>query len=228
MKVSGNGHGYGYGALKAYQEVRMMILKRELSPGAPVVAVEIAGRLGLSRMPVREALTRLEAEKLVRVVPRRGVFVRVLTPDEVRNDYEAAEALEGMIAYLAAQNMDRPTLTRLLRLIKGIDRELARPDPDFDTWLGLDEEFHDTIVSRCSNELLAGIRRQIYSRIEMSRLSMDPWYADKKKSNVAHAAIYEALARRDAEAARRTTEKHWKRARDAYLEAVRRKKSRRR
>jgi DNA-binding GntR family transcriptional regulator len=223
-----DGRGYGHGALRVYHEVRMMILRRELPPGAPVVAVEIARRLGLSRMPVREALTRLEAEKLVRVVPRRGVFVRILAPDEVRNDYEAAEALEGMIAYLAAPNMDRATLARLRRLITGMDRELARAQPDFDTWLSLDEAFHDTIISRCNNELLAGIRRQIYSRIEMSRLSMNPWYADKKKSNIAHRAIYDALARHDAERARRTTEKHWKRARDAYLKVVQRKKRARR
>ncbi len=221
MKVRGN--GYGYSALRAYQEVRMMILKRELPPGAPVVAVEIAKRLGLSRMPVREALTRLETEKLVRVVPRRGVFVRVLTPDEVRADYEAAEALEGMSAYLAAPKMDRRTLTHLRRLIGGMDRELAKPEPDFDTWLALDEEFHDTIISRCDNEFLVGVRSQIYSRIEMSRLSMEPWYSDKKKSNVAHRAIYDALTRRDAKAARRTTEKHWKRARDAYLKVAHRK-----
>jgi DNA-binding GntR family transcriptional regulator len=224
MKVNGNGHGYGHGALKAYQEVRIMILKRELPPGAPVVAVEIARRLGLSRMPVREALTRLQAEKLVRVVPRRGVFVRILTPEEVRNDYEAAEALEGMIAYLAAPNMDRAALAHLRRLIAGMDRELARPEPDFDTWLSLDEEFHDTIISRCNNELLAGIRRQIYSRIEMARMSMDPWYADKKMSSVAHRAIYQAFACHDAERARRTTEKHWKRSRDEYLNLVQRRK----
>ncbi len=222
MKVNGN--GYGYGALRAYQEVRMMILKRDLPPGAPVVAVEIARRLGLSRMPVREALTRLEAEKLVRVIPRRGVFVRILTADEVRNDYEAAEALEGMIAYLAAPNMDRKTLARLRQMIAGMDRELAKAEPDFDTWLALDEEFHDTIISRCDNEFLAGVRGQIYSRIEMSRLSMDPWYADKKRSNVAHRAIYAALARRDAESARRMTEKHWKKARDEYLRVVQRRK----
>jgi DNA-binding GntR family transcriptional regulator len=225
MKVSRN--GYGYSALRAYQEVRMMILKRDLPPGAPVVAVEIARRLGLSRMPVREALTRLEAEKLVRVVPRRGVFVRILSPDEVRHDYEAAEALEGMISYLAAPNMDRKTLAHLRRLMRAMEQLLAQPEPDFDTWLGLDEEFHDTIIARCDNDFLTGTRRQIWSRIEMSRLSMVPWYADKKESNVAHRAIYAAVASHDPEAARRATEKHWKRSRDEYLRMVRRKSRKR-
>ena len=48
----------------------------------------------------------------------------------------------------------------------------------------------------------------------MSRMSMVPWYADKEKSHVAHRAIHDALAERDAEAARRTTHKHWKGTRD--------------
>ena len=124
-RQSGNG-GYGSGALKAYREVRMMILKRELAPGAPVVAVEIANRLGMSRMPVREALTRLHSEKLVRIMPRRGVFVRILSPDEVRHDYEAAE------------------------------------------------EFHETIVSRCDNDPLAGTRRQIWGRMETALAQPEP------------------------------------------------------
>ena len=226
MKAEKNG-GYGYSALRAYQEVRMMILKQELAPGAPVVAVEIARRLGMSRMPVREALTRLHAEKLVRVIPRRGVFVRVLSPDEVRHDYEAAEALEGMISYLAAANMDRATLAHLRALMKSMEGVLKQPEPDFDIWLLLDEEFHDTIISRCDNDFLTGIRRQIWSRIEMSRLAMVPWYLDKAKSHVAHRAIYEALAKRDPDEARYMTQAHWKRARDEYLAMVRRDADRR-
>src|ERR1700744_5600376 len=94
----------------AYAVVRDMLLNGDrYNPGDKVSVEELSRELGVSRTPLWAAINRLEAERVVEVVPRQGVYVVDYDPARALEMYIAREALEGMAARLAAHNgTDRP------------------------------------------------------------------------------------------------------------------------
>src|SRR4051812_31097037 len=85
--------------------LRDEILRGVIPPGQPLRQEELAERFGVSRLPVRDALLRLEAQGLVHVFPNRGAFVISLSPDEVREIYEMRILLEGDLLERAVPRM---------------------------------------------------------------------------------------------------------------------------
>lgn len=85
----------------AYQQVRDAILSGAYAAGQPLGQVEIAGRIDHRRVPLREALQRLEAEGLVMLRPRRGYVVTSLDPEEIRDIFDIRMILEERAGYLA-------------------------------------------------------------------------------------------------------------------------------
>ena len=210
---------YGAQAERAYDEIRMGIITRKVLPGTPITAAEYAEKLGMSRTPVREALVRLKNENLVRIIPRKGAFVRVLTADEIRHNYEMAEALEGMIVYLATPLVTQQALSVMDKLMADMEGALA--DHDIVTWVRLDQEFHDTLNSFCDNERLVNERRAIQGQIFRSRLLGVPSWGDKDKSNADHRVIVDAIRKKDARAARDAMHAHWERIRAEFVRLAR-------
>lgn len=96
--------------------IRNLIFSGKLKPRQKVDQEEIAELLGVSKLPVREALIVLENEALVRGVPRRGFFVAPLTPDDVRDHYEIYGMVEGIAARRAAQNLTDAELEKLAEI----------------------------------------------------------------------------------------------------------------
>lgn len=86
----------------AYLRLKGLILDGSLVPSEPRSERQLATRLNVSRTPVHEALRKLENDGLLEIIPFRGAFVRHLSVAEVRDVYEARQAIEGMAAFLAA------------------------------------------------------------------------------------------------------------------------------
>ena len=206
---------YGSQAKRAYEEIRMAIVTQEVLPGTPITAELYANKLGMSRTPVREAIVQLAHENLVSIVPRKGAFVRVFTSEEIRHNYEIAEALEGMIVYLSTPRVDREAVDRLEALMEGMERSLK--SHDIETWVRLDEEFHAILNSFCDNAYLVRNRSSIQSQILRSRLLRVPSWVDKAESNKDHRHIWEAVRRGDARAARDAMHAHWERIREEFV-----------
>src|SRR5271157_2448598 len=89
----------------AYDALRQAIRENAFAPGYQGSEQEIASQLGMSRTPVHEAIIRLQEEGLVRVLPRRGVVVCAISPDDMQEIYELISALETASAELLA---DKP------------------------------------------------------------------------------------------------------------------------
>jgi len=193
----------------------MAIVTQEVLPGTPITAELYAGKLGMSRTPVREAIVRLAHEDLVTIVPRKGAFVRVFTSEQIRHNYEIAEALEGMIVFLATPRITARAVDRLEKLMQGMERSLEKHD--IETWVRLDEGFHSTLNSFCDNAYLVNNRAAIQSQILRSRLLRVPSWVDKAKSNKDHRRIWEAVKRRDARSARDAMHAHWERIREEFV-----------
>jgi DNA-binding GntR family transcriptional regulator len=113
-------------AEQAYLAVRNEILRGRLRPGTPLSRRRLAGELGMSLIPVGEALRRLEEEALVESRPRAGTRVRVPTAQDVRDLYELREALETQSARLFAERSTPAQRLELRRLAEHLDVLFAR------------------------------------------------------------------------------------------------------
>ncbi len=109
-------------AERAYELLKEKIITTRMKPGAMIEEAALVNDLGLGRTPVREALKRLEAERLVVVLPRRGMYVAEVTLAELRELEEVRLALETLGARLAVQRMTPSQLAEFERLLVELDR----------------------------------------------------------------------------------------------------------
>ncbi|WP_255715903.1 GntR family transcriptional regulator [Blastococcus sp. MG754427] len=137
-------------------ELREFILAGALLPGSRLGEVELAERLGVSRTPVREALTRLAAEGLVEVVPNRGARVATWTVAELEGVFDLRLSLEPQLTGFAVPNATDRDVAELDDLAH---RMLAvgtpGPDQDLDALVPLNRAFHDRLVALAGHPTLA-------------------------------------------------------------------------
>jgi GntR family transcriptional regulator, rspAB operon transcriptional repressor len=130
-------------AEKAYHAVRDEILRGQLRPGTPLSRRRLARQLGMSVLPVTDALRRLEGDGLVESRARAGTRVRVPSEKDVRELYELREALESQSARLFAQRASPANRQELVRLGKQVDALFDRMAED-----GNDPAYRFTVHSR--------------------------------------------------------------------------------
>ncbi len=133
--------------------VRHLIFSGELKPGHKVNQDDVAAGLGVSKLPVREALIALESEGLVESIPRRGVFVAALSPEDVIDHYRIYAAVLGLVASEAATRFTDTDITELRRLHEAMQTEANDVERE-----RLNYQFHRKInVSGGSRRLLAAV-----------------------------------------------------------------------
>ncbi len=141
----------------AHARLREMIFSGALQAGQALRQEEIARQLGLSRLPVREALNRLATEGLVELKPRRGFYVVSLKPDEIEDIFEMRAMLEARAGQQATQRMTVQDADAVDRLVNGLDIAVSSNE-GFDDYARLNEEFHERLYQSCNRKYL---RRQI-------------------------------------------------------------------
>jgi DNA-binding GntR family transcriptional regulator len=207
-----------YLAERVYEDLRRAIVAREFDAGEPLTEHDLCARFGVSRTPVREALAKLERDHLVRVVPKKGAFVRTLSHDEIRELYEIREALEALAVRLAVPRLTGEDLAGFetrFRVLKSQGPRLAYPDVR-----ALGEEFHRQLVKAADNTRLAEMLDQIRERIQsVWTLSI---VAPRRVQALVreHLGILEALKRGDARRAERLMVEHVRRVRRVILRLV--------
>ena len=108
--------------------LRNLILEGEFAPGDKLQQEDLAAALGVSAMPVREALRRLQAEGLVEFVPRRGAFVTTLSPDQLDEIYHMREELEALGFRWAMAQVRPEQIERLRDLLRQVEESEVRQD----------------------------------------------------------------------------------------------------
>lgn len=144
---------------RIYEQVRAAILRGDYADGAELNQVALAKQFGVSRVPVREALQRLESERLLTAEPFRRHTVRTLSGDEVMELIEIRIQLETLGLRRAAPHLDASRLQALHRLNESLRRE---NDPE--EWLLGDWEFHRRLVgpdTACA-EMVDDVRLRIH------------------------------------------------------------------
>ncbi|MGH3516075.1 MAG: GntR family transcriptional regulator [Haloechinothrix sp.] len=145
------------------EQLRQRIINGLLPPGTKMVERELAAELGVSRVPVREALRMLESEGFVQVVPRRGVVVKQLSRTDVEELFDVRESLEVLATRRAAENA---TQADLRRLAQHLDKARHAVEAGkLDRFGDANEAFHDEIVRMARNGLLAGMLEPLQGRL---------------------------------------------------------------
>lgn len=185
---------------RAYADLRYRILTGRLAPGTTLLETEIAGMLGLSRTPVREAVIRLAEEGLVLVRPRHGVTVIDLTLADFRDILDVFSALEvRAVALTAAQPLrpeDRDALTQLTQRM-----ERATAEGDIARWSDLDDDFHAMLVGLCGNARLQRTIGEYWGQQYRARQLILPHRPLPVASNREHALVLGAVLAGDPQAA---------------------------
>lgn len=152
--------------LKAYDELRQMLVSGRLEPGMQLVNRKLADEIGMSMTPVREAVTRLASEGLVEHVPGAGAFVRRVTRQELAQLYDVREALEPVAAAQAATHTSAAEIAELRAIAAGsfaVMREIAaQPGRHADAtlmnrWLDAERRFHEIVFEAARNRWLSKI-----------------------------------------------------------------------
>jgi DNA-binding GntR family transcriptional regulator len=208
-----------------YEAVRSDIASAELRPGQFLGEEGLAGRLGTSRTPVREALVRLQRDGLVEIVPHRGAFVRWPTPKDVEDVFDIRIAIEGMALRKAFPRLGEETLRSLLDRLDRQAENLATLGHGEVEALSVD--IHMTILRAADNErvvsLVRQFREQVYKGSALYQ-TVDGRLSEPRAGRVIadHRGLLVALVKRDLEEAARVLERHLASMKEMVIEALRR------
>ncbi len=197
---------------RAYAHVRDGVLSARYPDNDLLAEGVIADEVGVSRTPVREALLRLEAEGMIRLLPKRGALVLPVTAAEWRDvlDTRLLVELHSALRVLAAGN--GPALARRLAdPLRALDD--AAENRDLAGYVATDRSFHATIVAAGGNQILNrlyGSLRDRQLRMGAANLIADggPDAARMARTAVEHRAIADALGSQDAALTERLTREH--------------------
>lgn len=193
-----------------------------LAPGTKLGESELAARYGVSRGPLREAIRRLESRKLVERVPHAGARVSVLTAEDLVEIYRVREALEGMAARLAAENMSDEEVAGLAGLLAEHEQQPGLQDDTSYYQREGDLDFHYRVIQGSHNatliDLLIG---EMYHRVRMYRYQVATVANRPRKALGEHRRILEAIEARDGEMAEMLMRRHISRARQTLEDQTR-------
>ncbi|MFJ4569635.1 GntR family transcriptional regulator [Streptomyces caelestis] len=199
---------------RVYEALLELITTRALQPGQHLVESELAGHLGVSRQPVREALQRLSTEGWVDLRPAQGAFVHEPTDEEAEQLLSVRTLLEAEAARLAAANAGADAVAALEKLCD--EGEKAVDADDVDGAVAMNARLHAKVMELAGNTVLAGLAAQVDRRVR--------WYYTPvarqrgHRSWIEHRELIAAIADRDEERAMAVMRAHTEHTRKMYRE----------
>ena len=193
-----------------YDALKERIMDQATAPGVRLGIETLAAELGVSATPVREALARLAAERLVAFEAFKGYSTRpLLTQRQLADLLDVRRLLEMEAARLAAR-------TAILADLRGMERELdamaaLSPTPryrDFRTYLQHDQLFHELLVRAAGNPFLLETFQGLHAHVQLARLVHDVGSFDDRDNAVEHRAIVDAVRARDSDGAAEAVRVH--------------------
>ncbi len=200
---------YSYEPLRkqVYKVLREAIISGDMEPGENIKELEIADELNVSRTPVREAFRMLELEELIMIIPQQGVFIAGIESKKQINDiFQVRMELEGLAAYLAAQNINSEQIDKMNRYSEQIEDCIEKNDVK--RCVKLDIAFHKIIKTASKNEILEKFLDNLFeqaTRFRAKSLAKDGRMA---KALNDHRGISKAIAEGKSELASELARRH--------------------
>jgi DNA-binding GntR family transcriptional regulator len=201
---------------QVYSQIKTLILCNEVLPGQKLHHQELSERLGVSRTPVREALTRLVQEGYVSLLPNRGFICKEIRLQEADELYQLREALEAFAVEKAIENLTEAAFTELSAKInlygKDVQKRFTRDR------LVYDQDVHLEIARLSGNETLAKTLAQVFERIILKRRT-DGLYDPARgiAAHQEHMKLLQAIKRRNTQEAVKIVRAHIRAGRDNVL-----------
>jgi len=180
-----------------YEELEQAIVKGRLRPGEKLVTEKLARQMGTSRIPVREAIGRLEARNFVKVQPKKGVIVAELSEKNLKEMLEIRLLLELEAAVRATSRSNEDTLQRLIK-INGEYAD-AQVKNDADEALRINKDFHFAIYREAQMPILFSMIQNLWNQVSpyyhiMFRQTL---FHDPLTGSISHKKMIEGMAEKD-------------------------------
>lgn len=198
----------------AYKKVKAMIIAKKLLPGKKIVQDKLAEDLGISRTPLRTALQKLEAENLIKSIPRKGVVVREFTDKEIVEIYDCRIAIETTAIRLFTEVAS----DALIRKLKMLFEPFIKGKINDARYQKVDSEFHRTILENCGNKMLNQLFQQgnLLLCIDMIGLVRPP-----HETLVEHLDIISAIEERNTKLAESRAKAHLVKSKELIQNKIR-------
>ena len=195
----------------AYERFKAQLFKRNLVPGQFVSQGELCALLDVPLGPTREALKRLEAESLVRLIPQRGIQIADIGVTLIREAFEFRTVLEVAAVRRFTERADTATVEKLEADTRAMLERMAAsdaPDPRLlDAALQVDWGMHTLLIESMGNRILTDAHQRNFDKIRMIRLhGRSPRYLPLAMEE--HLGVLEAARRRDPDAAAAALARH--------------------
>ena len=196
------------------EEIRRRIIAGAYSPGERIFEDQLAADLAVSRNPVREALQALAGEGFIELEPRRGARIAVVSQARAGELFEVREALEGLVASLAANRRSEAELAAMRAVVEEGRATAARGN--LTALPALNTRFHTLLATSARNAMLAGTIEHLRHLIEWIYSQRIALRAPRSWDE--HSDIVDAIASGDADTAERVARTHIANARAAYAD----------
>ena len=194
---------------RAYAALRQMITEADIYAHADEIRLDekqLSQQLGVSRTPIREAITLLEQEGFLRTEPRRGIFIVRKTKKQIIELIEMWAALESMAARLATVNATDEEIAGLRRIFDEFRTEA--PANHLEEYSDANIAFHQAIIRLSGSHLMGKTIENLFIHVRAIRRLTISQSDRASRSIVDHMRIIEALERRDTELAERLVRQH--------------------
>ena len=181
------------------EALRERILRGDYPEGAPLRQDAIADELGVSRIPVREALRQLESEGLITFSPHRGAVVPALSLEAIEEIFELRAGIERELLRRAMPHIAAAQLQRAADVLDAYDAALARGEVA--AWGALNWQFHSTLYAPAARPLTMGIVQRLHHQCDRYLRMQLALTHGESRAREEHRAILAAARRRDARAA---------------------------
>lgn len=201
-------------SLRIARELHEQILSGQLAPGARIVQEDLAAEFGASRIPVRDALRRLEADGLVTVVANTGAWVSKLSESECADAYQIRERLEPLLLLQSMPLLTDETISKLADLAH--EMETAS---DVEAFLRLDRDFHLLSYSAAPEGMVRDLVEKLWNTTQHYRRAFAQLNGIDSESvtHMEHRLLVEAIRRKDPEDCERVLSGHIRRTRVALV-----------
>lgn len=197
-----------------FNKIEDAILSGEFSQGDIITELKLCEQLNVSRTPVREALTRLKQEGLIKESGKGAVVIGINNKD-LFDIYEVRMRIEGLAAAKCAATITDEQLKELNETLELQEFYTAKNQPD--SIKELDSKFHEQIYSYCQNKTLENMLSELHRKVKRYRKTS---VSNPERANMAvkeHREIFEAISAHDPQLAEKLTEKHIKNARENIM-----------
>lgn len=196
---------------RVYDNLKQLITSRKLKPGQKLTLENLAGRLGVSRMPVLEALIRLESDGLLERRNRVGTYVTPLTQSLFKELYEARLMIEDWAADRIVARLAEKDLEKMRTILAKAAAVLQQAGPgrfDHHKFRHFDQQFHLSLIGLCGNSRIVECYEALNTHAQIGRIYTLAFLNRSKEVQREHEAILKAYAARDVRAARRAQRIH--------------------